>query len=145
MPKRGTPLFEVILGHFGHYGGFPVKTVCTPGPPRESKPAETTVHHPSGVISEVLPRVNFALPACPGPKSTLWRTSEMTVYRFLCWLGFPGRPGLHTVLTGNPQKWPKITEGGEPFLPVFYLVPLCFCSWCRPRAQKGVIETPKPR
>ena len=26
--KKGYPLFEVILGHFG---GFPVKTVCTPG------------------------------------------------------------------------------------------------------------------
>ena len=35
-------------------------------------------HHPSGIISEVLPRVDFVLPACLGPKSTLGRTSEMT-------------------------------------------------------------------
>ena len=42
------------------------------------------------------------------------------MYRFLCWLALPGRPGLHTVFTGNaqnPQKVPKM--GVPPFLTNF--------------------------
>ena len=72
--KRGVPHFGHFLGILGISGenGVPY------WPPRQCKPAEKAVHLPSGVISEVLPRVNFALPACPGPKSTLGGTSEMT-------------------------------------------------------------------
>ena len=78
--KEGFPPFEVILGNFGHFWGISGENGVHSWPPRESKPAEKTVHHPWGVISEGLPRVNFALPACLGPKSTLGSTSEMTPY-----------------------------------------------------------------
>ena len=44
--KKGyPPPLEVILGHFGHYGGFPVKTVCTPdfkGNPSQQRKRYTT-------------------------------------------------------------------------------------------------------
>ena len=52
--------------------------------PRGCKPAEKTVHHPSWVISEALPRVYFALPACLGPNTP----------------------------SGGPLRWP--TKGGVP-------------------------------
>ena len=68
--KGGFPPFEVI---FGHFGGFPVEAVC-----KESKLAEKTVHHLSGVISEVLKRVDLGPRHAGSAKSTLWRTSEMT-------------------------------------------------------------------
>ena len=71
------PLFEVILDHFGHLLGFPVKTVCNPSLPGIQASRENGTL-PIGVISEVLARVDFALPACLGPKSTLGRTSELT-------------------------------------------------------------------
>ena len=48
----GYPLFEVILGHFGHFGGFPVKTVCTPGlhgnPSQQRKRYTTHLGHLRG-------------------------------------------------------------------------------------------------
>ena len=72
-------------GGYSHFGHFLAILVISGGngvpywPPMQCKPAEKTVHLPSGVILEVLPRVNFALPACLGPKSTLWGTSEMTL------------------------------------------------------------------
>ena len=43
--KGGTPLFEVILGHFGHLLGFPVKTLCNhglPGNPSQQRKRYTT-------------------------------------------------------------------------------------------------------
>ena len=63
--KRGYPYFGQFLAILGISGENGVK------------PAEKPVHHPSWVISEVLPRVYFALPACLGPKYTLGRASEM--------------------------------------------------------------------
>ena len=70
--------------------------------PRECKPAEKTVHHASWVISEVLPRVYFTLPACLGPKYTLWSASEMAHGEWC---------GLHPLgdQSGTPfhQKSPK--------------------------------------
>ena len=50
--KGGT----LILSTFWRFWGFPVKTVCQTGLPG-CRPAEKTVQHPSGVISEALPRV----------------------------------------------------------------------------------------
>ena len=112
----------------GHFGGFPVKIVRTPGLPRNPNQQRKrytpgfpvkTVRTPSlpgnpnqqrkrytpHLISEVLPRVDFALPGCPGPSSTLRKTSEMT----------PRWP-----------KWPKITsKGGKPPFLHDFLAKLC--------------------
>ena len=63
-PKKEVPLFWALVGDFGISSENGVQS----WPPRESKLAEKTVCHPSGVISEVLRRVDFALPACLGPK-----------------------------------------------------------------------------
>ena len=41
------------------------------------------------------------------------------MYRFLCWLGFPGRPVWHTVFTRNPQNRQKVPKIGYPFLTTF--------------------------
>ena len=89
--------------HFEHFlgiGGISGENGVPYWPPRQCKPAEKTVHLPSGVISEVLPRVDFALPACLGPKSTLGRTSEMTP------------EGRCTVFTGNAGAWGVVPQGG---------------------------------
>ena len=77
VPKKGVPP-RPHLGTFWQFWRFPCENGVPDRPLRECKPAEKTVHHPSVVISEVLPRVNFALPACLRPKLTLGRTSEMT-------------------------------------------------------------------
>ena len=61
VKKGGTPILGTVLD-------FWVKTACNP----ESKPAEKTVHHPSGVLAEVLLRVNFALPARAVAVSQRW-------------------------------------------------------------------------
>ena len=55
--KRGYPLF---LGTFWRFLGISGENGVPYWPPRESKPADKTVH-PSGVISEVLPRAHFVL------------------------------------------------------------------------------------
>ena len=105
-----------LLGHFLAILGISGENGVPYWSPRGSKPADKTVHHPSGVISEVLPRAKFVLLARPGPKLALGKTSEMTprrvVYRFLCALGFPGRPVWHTVFTGNPQNRQKVPQKG---------------------------------
>ena len=60
------------LGHFLGFWALPVKTVCpTCLPGSASQQRER-------YISEVLPRVIFALPVCSGPKSTLGGTSART-------------------------------------------------------------------
>ena len=56
--KGGTPIF----GHFLEILGISGENGVQSWPPREFKSAEKTGHQPSGVISEVLPRVDFALP-----------------------------------------------------------------------------------
>ena len=64
---------------FWRFWGFSGENGVQSWPPRESKSAEKTVQRPLGVISEVLPRVDFALAVCLGHKSTLGRTSEITL------------------------------------------------------------------
>ena len=71
--KRGVPLFWAL---FWQFGGFPVKTVCQTGLPEDASQQRKRYTTPSWVISEALPRVYFALPACLEPKYTLWRASE---------------------------------------------------------------------
>ena len=75
----GLPPF---WGDFGAFWGISDENGVQYWPARVSKLAEKTIHRPSGVISEVLLKVGFALPACLGPKSTLWGTSEMTPDRW---------------------------------------------------------------
>ena len=71
--KGGYPLFGLFLAIWGISGekGVPYR------PPRESKPAEKTVHHPSGVISEVLPSANLG-PRHARSTKLAGRTSKMT-------------------------------------------------------------------
>ena len=59
--KTGVPLFWALFGNFGASGENNVPDWS----PRGCKPAKKTVHHPSWVISEALPRVYFALPPTP--------------------------------------------------------------------------------
>ena len=91
--------------------------------PRESKPAEKTVHHPSRVISEVLPRANCVLLACPGPKLALGRTSEMNREGW-CTVFSAGLDSLGGQYgTPFPPEIPKIAKkcpkGGYPPLTNF--------------------------
>ena len=72
------PLFEVILGHFGHLLGFPVKTVCNLSLPRNPSQQRKRYTAYDGVISELLQRVDLGLRHAGRPKSTLGNTSEMT-------------------------------------------------------------------
>ena len=67
----GTP----ILGTFWRFWGFPVKTVCNPGLP--GNPSQQRKRY-TDLRGSVLPRVDFAIPVCLGPKSSLGRTSERT-------------------------------------------------------------------
>ena len=53
--KRGI---SPVCGDFGPFWGISGENGVQSWPPRESKSAEKTVHPPSGVISEVLPRVD---------------------------------------------------------------------------------------
>ena len=66
------------MGTLWLFRGFPGQSGVPDRPPRECKPAEKTVHHPSGVISEVLLRVNLGLGHAGSAKLTLRSTSEMT-------------------------------------------------------------------
>ena len=67
--------------HFGHFLGI-LDISGENGVPylplRQCKLAEKTVHLPSGVISEVLPRVDLGPRHAGSAKLTLGRTSEMT-------------------------------------------------------------------
>ena len=56
------------------------------------------------------------------PKEDLWDDLRWAVYRFLCWVGFPGRPVWHTVFTGNAQNSPKVPKMGVPPLLTSFLV-----------------------
>ena len=56
---------QMYVGHFLEILGISGKNGVQSWPPGESKSAEKTAHRPSGVISEVLPRVDFALPVDP--------------------------------------------------------------------------------
>ena len=71
--KKGGPYF----GHFLEILGISGENGVKSWPPKESKSAEKTVHHPSGG-SEVLPRVDLGLRHAGSAKSTLGRTSEIT-------------------------------------------------------------------
>ena len=62
MKKWGTPYF----------GGISGENSVQSWPPRESKPAEKTAHHPSGAISEVLPRVDLGHGTFFKPKNDLF-------------------------------------------------------------------------
>ena len=81
-----------------------MKTVCTP---KESQPAEKAVHPSSGVISEVLPRVNLGLRHAGSAKSTLGSASEMTPDRgvpfpLLIWIHWEAR-GAHRFHRKSPK------------------------------------------
>ena len=63
MGEGGPPILP--LGYFGHFleiSGISGENGVQSWPPRESKSTEKTARRPLGVISEVLPRVDFALP-----------------------------------------------------------------------------------
>ena len=128
VKRAGTP----ILGTFWRFWGISGENGVQSWPPRESKPAEKTAHHSSGVISEVLPRVDFALPVCLGPKSTLGRTAEMTPEGRWCVFS-ADLDSLEARIAHRfhrkSQQMAKMTQnhlkkGVPPFLHVFYLVPL---------------------
>ena len=82
-----------------------------------------TVHHPSWVISEVLPRVYFAPPACPEPKYTLWRASEMTPdgWCTVFSAGLDSQGGRYGTLFSpeTPKIARKCPQRGTPFLTNF--------------------------
>ena len=98
VPQKGAP---PILGTFWRFLGFPGENGVPDRSPKECKPAEKTVHHPSVVIWSDDPRG--------------------VVYHFLCWLAFPGRPVWHTVFTGKSPKSPKSAQNrGCPLLGHFF-------------------------
>ena len=91
-------------------------------PPRESTPAEKTVHHPSGAITEAFRGSIWALDA--QGKSILRRTSEMTPiggvpFSLLAWIPSEARIAhrFHRKSPKSPKKCPKI--GVPPFLAKF--------------------------
>ena len=109
VQKGVFPLYEVILGIWGIYGENGVQS----WPRRESEPAEKRIHHPLVVISEVLQRVDFALPACLRLKSTLGRTSEMTPdggvpFSLLVWI--PWEAGMAHRFHRKSPKSPKSAQ-----------------------------------
>ena len=110
------------MGTFWRLWGFTVNGILDYSP-RGCKPAEKTVHHPSWVISEALPRVYFALPACLEPKYTLWRASEMTpdgwCTVFSAGIASSGRPVWHTVSPEIPKSPKSAQNRGTPFLTTF--------------------------
>ena len=69
--SKGDPLF----GHFLAIVGISGENGVPYWPPMESKPAETTVHHPSGVISEVPTRANLGPRHAGSANYTLGRAS----------------------------------------------------------------------
>ena len=76
----GTPLFEVIFGHFGPK--WP-KTVNSRGPywsARYCMVLNQSVPYPLGVTSEATKRVYFGRTASPVPKYTLLVASELTTH-----------------------------------------------------------------
>ena len=124
--KGGTP----ILGTFLRFWGISGENGVQSWPPRESKPAEKTIHHPWGVISEVLPRVGFTLPACPWPKYTVGRTSEMTPHGWctvfsagLASLGGQKCTPFSPKIPRNGQNGPKSPQkGGTPIFCTLFIL-----------------------
>ena len=116
LPLLGCCSYLGGYPYFGHFltilGIFDEKVVPD-WSPRGCKPVEKTVHHRSWAISEALPRVYFALPACLGPNTPSGGDDpRRVVYRFLCWLASSGRPVWHNVFTGNPQNRQKVPKMG---------------------------------
>ena len=72
--QREYPYFE----HFLEILGISSENGVPDWPPRGCRPAEKTVQHPSGVISEALPRVYLCPRHAGSAKYTLGSTSEMT-------------------------------------------------------------------
>ena len=102
VPKKGVP---PTLGTLWRFRGFPGQN----GGLRECKPAEKTVHHPSGVISEVLPRVNLGLRHAGSAKLTLGRTSEMTPEGW-CTVFSAGLDSLTCLAHSFHREIPKIAK-----------------------------------
>ena len=71
--KKSAPFWAL----FWRFRGFPVKAACQTSLPEDASQQRKMAHHPSRVITEALSWVYFAVPACPGPKYTLGRASEM--------------------------------------------------------------------
>ena len=97
------------MGTFWRFWRFSAKTVCNPALPGNPSLAEKTVHHPPGVISEVLPRVDLGPGHAGSTKSTLGMTSEMTPmggvpFSLLAWI--PGGQDC----TPFSQEIPKISK-----------------------------------
>ena len=123
VPQKGVP---PILGTLWRFRGFPSQNGVPDRHPRECKPAEKTVHHSSGVISEVLPTVNLGLGHAGSAKLTLGRTSEMTPEGW-CTVFSAGLHSLgggavwHTVLTGKSPISPKSAQNrGYPLFGHFF-------------------------
>ena len=124
----------MILGHFGSFWpfvGISGENGVQSWPPRESKPAGKPVHHPSGVISEVLPRVDLGPRHAGSAKLTHGRTSEMTpdgwCTVFSAGLDSLGGQDSHSFHRKSPRMAKMaqnhLKKGGPPFLHVFYIVP----------------------
>ena len=72
MGGGGPPILpEGYFGHFLEILGISGENGVQSWPSQEVKPAEKTVHHPSGVISEVLPRVDLGPRHAGSAKLTL--------------------------------------------------------------------------
>ena len=122
VPQKGVPL---ILGTFWRFWGFPgengVPDSLSENPSQQRKRYTT----PQGSSQKVLPRVNFALPACPRPpKLTFGRTSDMTPEGW-CTVFSAGLDSLRGLSgtpfsPGNPQKCQKVPKiGGTRFWGTF--------------------------
>ena len=112
MVWRGDTLLKNFLAILGISGEKGVPDWS----PRESKPADKTVHHPSGVISEVLPRANLGPGHARSTKLTLGRTSEMTPEGWCTVFsagldslggqyGTPFPPEITKIAKKCPQRW----------------------------------------
>ena len=147
--KRAKRALFALLGTFWRFWGFYGENGVPDRPPMECKPAEKTVHHPSQVISEVLPRVNCALRACLRPKLTLGRTSEMTVrggvpFSLLACIPWDAclAHRFHRKIPKIAKQYPKVQK--VPFLHVFYLdsVAAYTLYGCQPEPRKVGFLTP---
>ena len=101
------------MGPFwGHFGGFEVKTLCNPGLQgnlSQQRKWYTTNRGSSQRSSED----RFCAPCVSRaqiePLEDLRDDPRWVVRRFLCWLGFPGRPGLHH-FHRKSQQMAKMTQ-----------------------------------
>ena len=122
-----------------------MKTVCTPGLPGNPNQQRKRYTPHRGHLRG--PRADFALPACPGPSSTLRKTSAMTPdggVPFSLLVGIPWEArGAHRFHRKSPKMAQNhLKRGKPPFLHVFYLVPLQVFSWCWPEPQKWCFFNP---